>query len=198
MNEILANKKKLREELTRVRESLTTKRCQDNSLHICDQILKSSFIEDGENFILYYPFQNEVDLLPCAEGLLQHGKKIYFPRFNSTSKTYDLARIRSLEKDFVKGKFGIMEPSATADRLASCLQQTVWFVPGVAFDKNGNRLGRGGGYYDRFLSSHQGTFVAVAHQIQVIKQVPSETHDVKMDWLVTEKNIYKLTVDQPR
>jgi 5-formyltetrahydrofolate cyclo-ligase len=195
MNDVLATKKRIRQEISRERERLTDKQCLENSQCICDMITKSALIKDSDDFILYYPFQNEVDLLPCAEFLLKNRKNIYFPRFNLTSKSYDLAIIKSLEKDFVKGKFGIMEPSVVAEGVHSDFSQAVWFIPGVAFDKKGNRLGRGGGYYDRFLNSHKGTFVAVAHQIQLVEQVPLEAHDMKVDWLVTEKNIYKLTVD---
>ena len=65
-------------------------------------------------------------------------------------------------------------------------------VPGVAFDRTGNRLGRGGGYYDRFLSGFQGVTAAVAFSFQLLDQIPIEKHDIPVDLVVTPQNILKV------
>ena len=198
MENILEIKRDLRLKIAKERKNLTVQQVDENSRLICEQIVKGELLKQNNNFILYYPFQNEVNLLPLAAFLLNAGKDIYFPRYNEKTESYDLAKIESLSNDFVKGKFGIMEPTSQAEGFKENTLKATWFIPGVAFDKSGNRLGRGGGYYDRFLSYNDGSFVAVAHSVQLIDFVPSEAHDMKMDWLVTEKQIYKLTVDLPR
>jgi 5-formyltetrahydrofolate cyclo-ligase len=71
---------------------------------------------------------------------------------------------------------------------ATELQDAVWFVPGLGFDNRGNRLGRGGGYYDRFLHRQSGFFVAVAYDWQLLDSIPYEAHDAKIDALVTDKD----------
>ena len=195
MEKIAETKRKVRLQISNSRKRLTIEQVDTQSRLICQQIVKGGLLELSNDFVLYYPFQNEVNLLSLAEFLLDAGKAIYFPRYNKKNESYDLAKIESLSNDFEKGKFGIMEPNAKAESFAESSLQAIWFIPGVAFDKKGNRLGRGGGYYDRFLSDNLGTFVGVAHGAQLVDFVPSEAHDMKMDWLVTEKQTYKLTVD---
>jgi len=194
MKKIAEMKRVLRLQKDGERKQLTTQQVDEHSRLICQQIVSGELLKLSNDFILYYPFQNEVDLLPLAEVLINAGKDIYFPRYDKVKKRYDLAKIESLSTDFVKGKFGIMEPIATAKSFEKDSLKATWFIPGVAFDQNGNRLGRGGGYYDRFLNKTDGMFVGVAHQVQLVDSVPSEEHDMKMDWLVTEKKTYKLTV----
>ena len=86
------------------------------------------------------------------------------------------------------GRFGILEPSAEAPVPSG--GWNIIIVPGVAFDRNGGRLGRGRGYYDRFLAQHREVFRAgVCFDEQVIASVPCESHDLRMDALVTPSEI---------
>ena len=85
--------------------------------------------------------------------------------------------------DCVPGAFGILEPAGEEkDRITT---PGFMLVPGLAFDKNGNRLGYGGGFYDKYLASHEEIITAaLGYDFQIVEKVPSEPHDKKMDYLI--------------
>lgn len=81
-----------------------------------------------------------------------------------------------------------LEDSAVAGK--EIVQPKVLLIPGLAFDTKGARLGRGKGFYDRYLSNFKGTSIALAYECQLVDELPEEEHDKKIDYLITEKNIY--------
>ena len=92
----------------------------------------------------------------------------------------------------LKKAFGIYEP-VSGKRLKSFSSVAAVIVPGIAFDMKGNRLGFGGGYFDKFLKKLPARCVkvALAFSLQIVKSVPSEPHDVKMDYIITEKGVFE-------
>jgi len=98
------------------------------------------------------------------------------------------SKITSFE-NLVPGKFGIPEP---AEKIPVPIDQTdLAVIPGVAFDEKGNRIGRGKGYYDKFLKEFAGKKLALAYDFQIAKSIENEKHDVKMDYIITEERIIK-------
>jgi 5-formyltetrahydrofolate cyclo-ligase len=112
-----------------------------------------------------------------------------FPRWNQANDTYEMAVVVDMKNDFVPGKYGILEPS-TRCRIPTKQEreETVWLVPGMAFDATGGRLGRGGGFYDRLLRFGKNK-IGIACGNQMVDSVPTEVHDVRMDLVVTESAI---------
>ncbi|MFP5519062.1 MAG: 5-formyltetrahydrofolate cyclo-ligase [Bdellovibrionia bacterium] len=89
-------------------------------------------------------------------------------------------------KIFVKGPWGILEPSADSP-ICEVRSLTGMLIPGLGFSKQGHRLGRGKGFFDRALSQHQGLKVGVCFDLQLFdEELPFEEHDVAMDWIITE------------
>lgn len=104
-----------------------------------------------------------------------------------------MACIKVWESDMVVGAHGIPEPGSHCTRLSPpdvTGSGTLWLVPGVAFDRAGRRLGRGGGHYDRLLAGGRGPRVGVAYDWQIVPVVPCEPHDVRMHWVVTDARVY--------
>ncbi len=187
---VVYEKKFVRNNYLRKRIALTEEDVEAGSDQVCAQLRRLDAVQDASRFVFYYPFQNEIDLLPLAEELLGEGRQIFFPKYLPDQKKYVLARIQDLENDFVPGKYGIPEPiEYTEFYEPKDLKNPVWFVPGVAFDHEGNRLGRGGGYYDRFLTGMYGFFIAVAYHWQLLDKVPHERHDAKVDALATDQEL---------
>lgn len=91
--------------------------------------------------------------------------------------------------DLRPGPFGILEPGPAAPPVAAADVDLV-VVPGVAFDSAGRRLGQGGGYYDRTLAGLRAARVGVCFHGQVVDTVPSDAHDLGMDWVVTERGVW--------
>ena len=125
--------------------------------------------------------------LPSEPDLLTpwpDGKKIILPRVVGSKMRLHLVDHSEM---LVAGSFGILEPAPSAP-LASAKADII-FVPGLAFDRSGVRLGRGGGYYDRLLTDFEGLRVGVCFEESVLEQIPSESHDACMDFLITPGGI---------
>jgi 5-formyltetrahydrofolate cyclo-ligase len=127
--------------------------------------------------------------------LLKTGKKIAIPLVDIRHHvlkhfyTHDLDLLR-------KGAFGIPEPDPSLCEPARIADLPFIVVPGVAFDRSGNRLGSGHGYYDRFLAQSSGLRVGLAFGMQIIDDVPAANYDQKMDFVVTEDEIISCATRQ--
>ena len=128
--------------------------------------------------MMYYPIQHEPDLRPLMDEFFQE-KTILLPVAHR--KTIEMRQYKGRD-DLHQGKFGIPEPTGTAYKG----EPEVIIVPGVAFDEKCNRLGRGGGYYDRFLKHfHKAKKYAVAYDFQVVQKVPMTSFDAQIDSVLT-------------
>lgn len=114
------------------------------------------------------------------------GKQIALPRISGPELTFRWTASRA---ELRPGRFGILEPPAEAPETGSKFDLIL--VPGLAFDHRGGRLGRGKGYYDRFLSSVRGLRAGVCFEDQIVESVPVEPHDLRMDYLVTPSSIFR-------
>lgn len=138
----------------------------------------------AEHVAFYYGITPEVETRSFLEKVLKD-KKIYLPRIDS-KKSLALCRIRSLSRDLKKGAYNIREPRAFCKE-RPVRQMDIIIVPGVAFDKRGGRLGRGGGYYDRLLrQAPKVVKVGLCFREQIVKKVPMKAHDVKVDQVITD------------
>ena len=124
----------------------------------------------------------EIDLSAFVERMLKLGAVVVSPRWNG--ETYELARLKSLDSGLRRGPMGILEP-AGAD-IVDPPDVAAWIVPGLAFTPDGGRLGYGGGWYDRLLSASSSTSlkIGVAHDFQIVGDLPREAHDVPVDRVV--------------
>jgi 5-formyltetrahydrofolate cyclo-ligase len=137
----------------------------------------------------YLNFGSELVAELWVQKALADGKRVLLPRVNRASKHLDIYKVQDLHQDVAPGAWGIREP--VVDR---CIKEealgTVDFIllPGVAFTREGVRLGYGGGFYDKLLAQmpHQPTLVAGAFALQVVQEIPRENTDRNVGWLVTE------------
>jgi 5-formyltetrahydrofolate cyclo-ligase len=151
---------------------------------------------DARTVLLTAPFRSEWDAAPLIDLALAAGKTVVLPRVDEPARMLELCRIRDAKRDIVAGFRGLPEPAAHCERVPAVAVDWV-LVPGVAFDRSGARLGYGGGYYDRMLPllPERVTRVAGAFSAQIVDQVPSAPHDIRMDTVVTEGGVL---VDRPR
>ena len=135
----------------------------------------------------YMPLPDEVDITPLFQSL---EKTFYIPAFDEASGGYRMAR---MTMELKKGRFGIPEPAvpvfATEDELDLII------VPGVAFDRTGHRVGRGGGFYDRLLPQYRAVRAGICFGFQCLEPIPAQEHDIRMDWVVTEVQILKIKLN---
>ena len=140
--------------------------------------------------LLTAPFRSEWDAAPLIDIALAAGKRVVLPRVDEPARMLQLCRILDARRDVVAGYRDLPEPAAHCESVPTDLIDWV-LVPGVAFDRSGARLGYGGGYYDRLLPllPERAMRVAGAFSAQVVDEVPSAPHDIRMDTVVTESGV---------
>ena len=179
-----AVKQALRLEMIALRARLHQDVRAEKSRAIADRLEAVEPFRDARVVALYAPLGTEVDALEVARRALARGVSVVFPRAVPGERR--LAFARCLPGELVRGPLGAGEPPRTATEVGledvGCV-----VVPGVAFSRNGLRLGRGGGYYDATLAAMPGAArVGVAYEAQVLPSLPREPHDALLDALVTE------------
>ncbi|MFQ3675553.1 MAG: 5-formyltetrahydrofolate cyclo-ligase [Endomicrobiia bacterium] len=176
-------KVELRKKYLELRDKMSQEMVFEKSQKIIKKILFLDEYKKSKNILLYYPFRNEVNLLNLIK--ISKDKNFYFPSVNF--KTKKLC-IKKLGKIFVKNRFGIYEPHKTEVLKRHNLIDII-FVPGIVFDKQCFRIGFGGGYYDKFLKNVCGVKIGVCYNTQLIETVPKNVYDIRLDYVITEKNI---------
>lgn len=178
-----------------LRKKLKTKRLKLSNSFVtkASARISSALLVDfalPRDVMVYLDVKNEVKTAAIIEILLSRGHRLYVPCVCG-KKLVPVEYRRGCSCS--PGPFGIPEPVKKKE-VKIIKKISAVLVPGVGFDKNGNRLGFGGGYFDRFLSRLKPSTlkIAPAYEVQVVKKIPSKKHDVKMDYIITEKRIYKI------
>ncbi len=163
------------------------------SEQICANLTGSDLFCCADSIYAYYPLGNEADVRPVAKTAWLQGKRVAFPKvFGDEMRYFEVEDFGQL----AEGSFGVMEPeqecgAAPVDWVGECALLVL--VPGVAFDRNGNRMGFGKGYYDRHFKDSADipgmTLVGVAYGMQIADLLPTEEHDLAVPYIVTEEGI---------
>jgi 5-formyltetrahydrofolate cyclo-ligase len=140
--------------------------------------------ERAKSVMLFAPLPEELDVWPLLTAALAGGKRVALPRFVTPTQGYEAYEVLDPATDLETGRFGIREPGARCARFASERLDLI-LVPGVAFDLQGRRLGRGKGYYDQLLAALLGTKCGVAFDEQIVSEIPVEPHDAPLDCILT-------------
>ncbi|MGB3543209.1 5-formyltetrahydrofolate cyclo-ligase, partial [Rubrivirga sp.] len=139
---------------------------------------------------LFWPLRGEVDLRALADRLRRRGRTVVLPVVTGPRRLEHrvLESRQAGEADadaLVPGPWGLVEPPTTASLVTPADLEAV-VVPGLAFGRDGTRLGMGGGYYDTFLTETDATRIGVAFQDAVLETVPVEAHDARVHIVVTD------------
>ncbi|HKM99584.1 MAG TPA: 5-formyltetrahydrofolate cyclo-ligase [Candidatus Binataceae bacterium] len=190
----MADKKKyLRVVLGECRASLTPQFARSASVAIQRRLLGSVCYRGARAVVLYASVGNEVATGLIASDAIAAGKEVFFPRLDSDRAQLTVARVRNLS-DLTPGAFAIPEPPADAEAASPAeLAGAMVCVPGVAFGPQGQRLGRGGGHYDRFIAAlpPEAITVGLAYSFQSLDRVPEEPSDQRLQFIVTESALMR-------
>lgn len=140
---------------------------------------QSAAFQLAEKILIYHSLPDELDTHKFLDKWKNH-KQFFLPRVNGVNLDilpYDETRLEI-------GSFHIEEP--TGDNTVPVTDIEVVIVPGVAFDRKGHRLGRGKGFYDRLLEDSSATKIGIGYEFQLVDEIPTEAHDIKMDIVITE------------
>ena len=180
----------IRRRMRAIRRALAPEERVRSSKVICAKLIDDDLIsvaadpfEGGGAVAVYLASPDEIDLSEFILEMLDRGVKVAAPRWNG--ETYELAKLKSLsEGDLKRGPMNILEPAEA--EIVKPSEVAVWIVPGLAFTIQGDRLGYGGGWYDRLMADAKGFKIGVAHEFQIVKNLPHEPHDIPLIRIVTD------------
>ncbi len=183
----------LRGEFKNLRDSLSYNSKQQYSNMVSQNLiaLLNSEFKGAKIFLAFYPLENEIDLRSFYDYLLKKGIDLYFPVSKPIDKSLTFYQINNLKHDFKCGTYNVMEPIDRTNPINS-FENVFCITPGLVFDMNFNRVGYGAGYYDRFFAEHPSILkIGVSFDCQLIDALSPKSHDVKMDYIVTENSCLK-------
>ena len=193
---IVGEKKRLRRKTGRivVEMGLDKRRAMDEV--ICGRVLGLDEVNAANVVCCYVAKDDEVETKGIIEGLWKMGKKVVVPRIKMKNEErvndLEMVEITSWE-DVESGVYGILEPKRAGSKSNTGSKSSVgknevevFVVPGRVFDKKGNRLGRGGGYYDRLLADVKATKIGVCYSCQKVDKLVQMAHDVGMDRFISD------------
>ena len=192
MSEIAHRKQELRRFVLRTLSRMTAEDRRLESERLCNQLRRILGHPKGRCLLGYSPMRTEPDLTDFYNTWTQLGGVLCLPRKSISHEGYEPAAAHPSGPGLTIGAFGISEPSPEAS-VIPWSQLDFVMVPGLAFDHNGNRLGRGKGFYDRMLQSAGGEKLGIAFSVQQMGIVPVERHDVGLDGVVWADGLMPVT-----
>lgn len=196
----MKSKAELRKEILQRRDALSFEERFDKSRQIAQKVIGQAAFQEADALLLFASYKSEVDTTEIFETAKKLGKDIYYPKV--LGKQMEFYRVQKKE-DLVEGYRGIREPEANAQLQFRPAEndKILVLMPGAVFDAEGNRIGYGGGYYDKFLQKIETILgnerkltenpvckMAVAYECQIVEigQIPSDVYDKKVDYIITE------------
>ncbi len=179
-------KSSLRKTLLEKRDATSFDLIKISSRQIQANLERIEDYRNAKSIAFYYPIGSEVKTQDLMLKVLSLGKDVLLPKVQEDELDFrKITDLNSLEK----GSFDIMEPKDNCEKSDKI---DVIIVPTVGISADGNRLGYGHGYYDRFLAKTDAVSVALTYEKQIIKSVPSTENDVTINWIVTEDRFFKV------
>ena len=184
-------KKEIRKSIIEKRNKIKNKDKTSMDKKIIESFKKEDSYKKARGIFIYIGFGSEINTKVIIEDALKKGKEVYVPKVKG--KEMLLIKIDSLE-NLVTSSYGILEPIGDNNNF-DVDKLDLLVMPGVAFDNSGNRIGYGGGYYDRFLEKNKTNAekIALAYEFQILNSINNEKHDVNVDKIITEERIINIS-----
>ncbi len=186
-------KNNFRKKVISLRNEQSSNFVDTHSNKIISNLLALKEFKTASTIMIYLDFNNEVKTDYLAKFLINSGKNVLVPITLKKERLLIPSQIKNLDSDLAIGTYGIREPKDECKRITSIDSIDILIVPAVAFDINKYRLGYGGGFYDRFIEKlrKDAITIGIAFDFQVFNTIPKESHDAKLDYIVTESRIIK-------
>lgn len=200
-NEKKLLRKKIRQKL--VEENQNQKEVEKKSFYAQENLLNLEKLKASNNILLFVSYGNEIKTETLLEEFLKSGKKVFLPRTEKDDMDFfQISNTESIENQTEIGDFGIVVPKKNLKMLSpkEIGKDFSILIPGLAFDKKGNRLGKGKGFYDKYLENvlqckskdNYPMLVGFCYDFQIVDEVPTEKSDIPVDYVVSETRIIKV------
>ena len=185
------DKRELRRRIRQMRRKMGEETWRERSRSVCRIIQETEAYREAEIIYVYLAVRGEVLLDELIRDAQRAGKRVLAPRVKGKEMIF--CPIPDLDQVQIS-PMGIREPpengESREEEIGDSEKNVLFLIPGIAFDWKGNRVGRGGGYYDRFLERHfMQNKVGVAFSFQIYEEVPAEESDIPVDAVATEEGI---------
>lgn len=178
----------IRKRMKQLRADMTRTERFEKSMRIFEQLITVPEFKRADRIYTYVSMDNEIDTIMFIDYSLSLEKRVFVPRVSGKDmEFYEISDISELSP----GYMGIYEPDING-REPDYSRTGFMCMPGLAFDRSYNRIGYGGGFYDRYLSVENKLYkAALAYEAQLLESIPAQDGDVRPDMIVTEENIYR-------
>ena len=173
------SKEQLREIHKIKRRNIENKKEKDKA--IFSKVIRHSKVIKADTILLYYAKEEEVETLPFIDYFLSIGKVVGLPKTQEQKITFYLLKNK---EDVKLGKYNIFEPISNQE--ITDYSNSICIVPGICFDKNNFRIGYGGGYYDKFLSTYDGYKIGIIYQECIVDNIKIDKYDKQVDIVITD------------
>ncbi len=188
----METKKQIRKEILSVRDAIDKKKRAEYSRQICKRVFQLPGFVKSQSVLCFVGYGSEPDTEEIIQTCFQMGKRVYCPRvIGDEMEFYEIKDCSEL----ISGYKGIMEPLAREEARYVPGKSDFMLLPGVVFDREGNRIGYGKGFYDRYLAKqYQGDMAAIAYSCQIVAngRIITETTDKKVNCIVTETELIRI------
>ncbi|MBL7056028.1 5-formyltetrahydrofolate cyclo-ligase [Candidatus Woesearchaeota archaeon] len=182
-------KEKIRKEILAKRDSLSEEEKLEKNTKIKNALYSLEEFRKAKSIMFYVSFNNEVDTREIIKELLEKKeKKVIVPYVLEGNKMLQVSKINDFN-NLEPGTKGILEPKKEIVEGFDTESIDLVIVPGTAFDRKGNRIGFGYGYYDIFLEGSNAKKIALAYDVQLVENIETEDHDVPVEVVITDKEV---------
>ncbi|UCD13555.1 MAG: 5-formyltetrahydrofolate cyclo-ligase [Thermoplasmatales archaeon] len=186
-------KDNLRTAITKKRNNISKSELIEKNNKIKKNIFEMEDYRKAKTILFYVSYGSEVNTHDIIKECISNEKKIVVPKTGTIGRRLVLSELTSWD-DLEYGTYNILEPKRECLKEVSIESIDLMFIPGVVFDTYGNRIGHGMGYYDRLLkNSYAAPRVGLAFELQIVDEIQTEAHDVKVNKIVTEERIITCT-----
>ena len=185
---IREKKAEIRKEIIRRLQDQDSSTREEKNRIIQDKLLSSEEYRSGKTVMTYVSLPTEVNTSYLNQEALKQGKRVAVPYIEPSYQTIIAAELKAI-KCLEKGPYGIYQPKKDLIKAIPLEEIDLIVVPAIAYDKNNMRLGRGKGYYDKFLAERDLSLVktiGLAYQFQVVDTLPSDPHDRPVSRVITD------------
>ena len=185
------NKEEIRRNTLKKRLSLSSEDIREKSQQILLNLVETAEYKNSQNIMFYAATRSEVQTEEIIKMSIRMGKNVFVPIILPESSNLIPSKIYNFDIELEKGNKGILEPKKEYHRLCTPENIDLIIVPGVAFDLDRNRIGRGFGYYDNFLRKihPSAKFIALAFEMQIVEKIITDKNDIPVHKIITEKRI---------
>lgn len=184
---MIGEKKHLRAELLKVRNSIPEQIRHAESEKIVKRLFESELYKNAKSIFVYVSVGSEVETSGLIDRIIDDGKRVAVPLCNKADRTMTAVLIDSAD-DLKIGAYGIPEPE-NADRVLPKDKIDLIIAPAIAFDRDRMRLGYGGGYYDKFLCDYKGSSIGLAFSECIKDKLPSDEFDCRVDRVISPEEM---------